>query len=236
MTRIPKKKILAVIPARGGSKGVPGKNTKRLAGKPLILHTIEAALESKHLDKIVVSTDDQDIARVAKKAGVQVIERPVRLAQDNTPMHPVIEHAAAHIDKTEHYTPEVIVVLQPTSPLRTAKDIDQAIELFLNSSGDSLVSVMEASHPIHWTFKMSGEYVVPRLGRKYLKVRRQDLEKSYVPVGAIFIVSPETLFKSKDLYGKKIVPYIMPHERSIDIDHLLDFAVAELLIKQNQKS
>ena len=142
------KKFLAIIPARGGSKGIPKKNIKSLLGKPLIQYTIESALKSKYLDKIVVSTDDKKIADISEKLGAEIpCLRPKKLARDNTLILPVLQHMVNFLKKKENYNPFAIVLLQPTSPLRTVRHIDEAIELFLKKpKADSLVSVMQVPH------------------------------------------------------------------------------------------
>ncbi len=229
-----KRKILAIIPARGGSKSIPRKNVKLLAGKPLIAHTIHAAVKSKYLDKIIVSTDDQEIAQVSKKAGAGVLDRPKELAQDHSLTQGVVEHALAYLAKVEKYKPDVFLILQPTSPMRTTKDIDDAVELFLKNTCDTLVSVSEAAHAVYWSFMVSGKYLKPMFGPKYLKKLRQDLPKAYITNGAICISTPASLLKYKSPYGKKIFPYVMPHERSIAIDDHVNFKLTEILIQESQ--
>ncbi|MGA2418311.1 MAG: N-acetylneuraminate synthase [Candidatus Staskawiczbacteria bacterium] len=229
-----KQKILAIIPARGGSKRIPQKNIKPLLGKPLIVYTIESALKSKYLDRIIVSTDDEEISQISKGTGAEVIKRPKNLAEDNTPTHPVVEHIIAYLGETEKYKPDIVLLLQPTSPLRTAQDIDRAIELFLKNKCESVVGVREAEHLIHASFKIEEKYLKPILNRKYLELKRQDLPKVYIPNGAIFISTPANLFKYKSFFCEKILPYIMPTEKSVDIDNEADFESAELLIRKNQ--
>jgi CMP-N-acetylneuraminic acid synthetase len=225
------KKILAIIPARGGSKGIPRKNIKLLSGKPLMTYTIEVALKSKYLDRVIVSTDDKEIAKISKKYGAEVIKRPKILAIDRAKTIDVIFHLLSVLKK-EKYDPDVIVLLQPTSPLRIVKDIDNAIELFLKNKCESIISICESGHSPYWSFKIKSGYLTPILGRKYFKQRRQGLSKSYIPNGAIYISTPKNLFKYKSFYTNKILPYIMPLERSIDIDNETDFKLAELILKK----
>lgn len=230
-----KKKILAIIPARGGSKRVPGKNVRLLVGKPLIVHTIESAMRSKVIDKVVVSTDDKEISRVSEKAGAQVIKRPKKLAQDRSPTHPVIEHAIDYLKKREGYKPDIIVLLQPTSPLRDHEDIDEALEIFLENECQSLVGVCEADHPIHWSLKIESCYLKPFFSMKHLEIRRQDLPKSYMPNGAMFISRLESLIKHKSFYTPKTLSYVMPKEKSVDIDSEYDFKLAEEFLRYEKK-
>lgn len=228
------KKILAIIPARGGSKGIPGKNIKLLCGKPLIVYTIEAALRSKYLDRIIVSTDDEEISRISKKSGAEVIERPAELAQDNTPTYPLVEHVTKHFKKTEQYNPDAVILLQPTSPLRTTDDIDRAIELFLSNKCESVISVFEVGQTVYISLKMVGKFLQPIFSKKFfIQGQRQILPKAYITNGAIFISSLSNLHRYKNFYNKKVLPYIMPLEKSVNIDHKVDFDLAELLIKKN---
>ncbi len=229
-----RKKIIAIIPARGGSKGLPGKNIKLLAGKPLIAWTIERALKSKYLDRVIVSTDDKEIAEVSKKYGAEVIERPKKLATDKAKTIDVVSHVLGVLKK-EHYVPDIAVLLQPTSPLRVTDDIDESILMFLKNKCDSVISFYESSFPLQG-FKMEKKYLKPILGNKYLKTRRQDLPKTYLPNGALYVFTPRDLLKYKTFYPEKILPYIMPSDRSIDIDHEIDLKLAELIIKSAGKN
>jgi CMP-N,N'-diacetyllegionaminic acid synthase len=228
-----KQKIIALIPARGGSKGIPGKNIKFLAGKPLIAYTIEVAKKCRYLDKIFVSTDDEEIAKISRKYGAEIIKRPNILAGDKSKF---IDAIFYHLEKfkKENFIPEVLVVLQPTSPLRTTNDIKEAIELFLNNECESVVSVSEPEHSLQWSFQKKGKYLKPIFGWKYFKgINRQDVEKTYLPNGAIFISRPKFLYLNKSFYSKKTLPYFMPKDRSVDIDNMTDFLIAESAIKNN---
>ena len=221
------KKIIAIIPARGGSKRIPEKNIRLLAGKPLIAYTILAAKESKYLDDFYVSTNSIRIMKVAKRYGAKIIRRPNRLATDKSPMIDVIIHSLDWMEK-RNIRPEIIVVLQPTSPLRDSKDIDNAINLFKKSKCHSVVSVVEA--PLFWGFILKGTYIRPIFSKRYLKTRSQNLPKTFLPNGAIFISTPENIRKYKSFYTNKTIPYIMPKEKSVDIDTIEDFVLAEVII------
>jgi len=227
-----KPNIIALIPARGGSKGIPRKNIRLLAGKPMIAYTIEAALKSRYIDRAVVSTEDDEIAEISKRYGAEVIERPEDLAKDETPTIDVI-FQVLEVLRTENYNPNIVVLLQPTSPLRKAEDIDNAIELFVNDSCESVVSVCEVEHSPYWSFKIEDKYLNPVFERKYLKMKRQDLPKVYMPNGAIYVSTPEVLCKYESFYHSKTIPYTMPPERSIDIDNEIDFMLAELVTKRH---
>jgi len=227
-----KSNILAIIPARGGSKGIPRKNVRLLCGKPLIAYTIEAALSSKLIDRVVVSTEDKEIAKVSKKYGAEVIRRPPELAQDDTPSLPVYQHAIRHLEKMEDYRPEIIVILQPTSPLRIAEDIDRAIEKFLETGYDSIVSVCEAEHLPHWMYTLAGNKLKPIIKDRENVTRRQDAPKVYRLNGAVYITSRDIIMKENRVLGRDTRAHIMPLERSIDIDTALDLKLAELLIRR----
>lgn len=229
------KKIIAIIPARGGSKGIPKKNIKPLLGKPLIVYTIESALRSKYLDRIIVSTDDKEISQISKNAGAEVVERPEKLAEDKTPAYMAIKHAVDYLQKAEKYESDIVIMLQPTSPLRGKEDIDRAIELFLKNKCESVISACQSEHSAYWSFKIKNKYLEPILGGKYLKLMRQDLPNVCTPNGAIFISTIENILKYKGFYCKKILPYIMPQDRSVDIDSEIEFNLAESLIK-NEKN
>ena len=223
--------IVGIIPARGGSKGIPKKNIKSLNGKPLICYTIEEALKSKYIDKLIVSTDDKGIAKISEICGAEVLERPIEFALDDTPTIDVIFHAIDAMK--DDLVPDIIVLLQPTSPLRNGDDIDAALEMFMKTDCDSVISMCEVKHSPYWCFRYEDDKLNPLFGDEYLKMRRQDLPVVYRPNGAIFISSIANLYRNNSFYCDKIVPYIMPPERSIDIDEEIDFKLAELLIQED---
>jgi len=231
------KKIIAIIPARGGSKRVPRKNIRILAGKPLIAYTIEGAKNSKYISRILVSTEDKKISQISRKMGAEVIARPKKLTKDTTPTIDVILHALNFLKGKEGYVPELVVLLQPTSPFRTSEDIDKSIELFMNTSNClSLISVTEFENPPFWALKVEKNSLKPVFGKKYFRMRHQDLLKTYRPNGAIFIAKPETLYKYKTFYTSKSIAYFMPVERSVDIDTEFDFLFAKFLITHKRKT
>jgi len=223
------RKILAIIPARGGSKGVPGKNIRLLNGKHLICHTIEEALKSKYLDRVFVSTDDAVIARISSNCGANVIQRPQELAQDDSSIIDVIFHAIEVVKDEFTFIPDIVIRLQPTSPLRDVNDIDAAIELYINNKCDSVsvISMCKVEHSPYWCFKFDDGDFEPLFGDKYLRMRRQELPDVYRPNGAIYITSLINLNKNKEFYCNNIIPYFMPAEKSIDIDEEIDFLLAE---------
>ncbi len=223
-----KPKVLAVIPARGGSKGLPGKNIKRLGDKPLIAWTIEAALNAKFIDKTIVSTDCQEIAQVSRAYGAEVpFIRPDELSSDTATSSDVILHAIGSM-KSEF---NVILLLQPTSPFRTAKDIDSASELYNSSSTSSVVSVCLADKSPYWYFfKNNVGMMSPVLSMEGQFSRRQELPDTYLLNGAIYIVDIKKFLSQKKFIFDDSISYVMSKESSIDIDEPLDFKLAQLIL------
>lgn len=222
---------IAIIPARGGSKSLPRKNIIPLAGKPLIHYTIKVAQKSGHLDRIAVSTEDSQIADIARSCGAEVIKRPEELARDDTPSLSVLQHAIQYLEEKQNYHPQVIVILQPTSPLRTAEDINMTVEKFLKSKCDSVVSVCEIEHPLVWMYTVEGDRLKPVIEGEEKVIRRQDVPKVYRLNGAVYVVHRDTIMEENRLLGKDIRAYIMPSERSVDIDSEIDLKLAELLME-----
>jgi CMP-N,N'-diacetyllegionaminic acid synthase len=235
-------KVLGVITARGGSKGIPGKNLKLLAGKPLLAYTIDTARRSGALDRVILSTEDEAIATAGRDLGCDVpFIRPMDLALDDTPHLPVIQHATRWMQDRINYQPDAVMILQPTSPLRTAEDIVAAVALLDNSGADSVLSVNEVplhSHPMrtlrldatgHAVLFVSGDPVRKRINR------RQDLPPAWVMNGAIYACRTRVLFDAEpSLYGDRVVAYRMPANRSISIDDLEDWHAAERALSSRQ--
>ncbi|GKX65523.1 cytidylyltransferase domain-containing protein [Inconstantimicrobium mannanitabidum] len=227
------KNILAIIPARGGSKGLPRKNVKELDGKPLISYTIEEAKKSKYIDRIVVSTEDEEIAKVSKQFGAQVpCLRPQELAEDYSTSVDCVLHMLKWLKYSENYTPDYVCLLQCTSPLRDSDDIDGAIEKIIEIGMDAVVSICEAEVNPYWTTILNGdklEYFLEE-GRKI--TRRQELPKVYRVNGAIYLIETKVFVENKTFEPENLTGFIMNNNRSIDIDNNEDFMLAELLIKQ----
>lgn len=227
------KKILAIIPARGGSKGILRKNIKKLGGKPLIAWTIECAQKSKYIDKVIVSTDDEEIADVAKEWGGEVpFMRPAELAQDDTPSVSVVVHA---LKECMHDGYSYVILLQATSPFRTPSDIDGAIEKCLDCGANTCVSVTEAEVSPYWMYTFAeSERLRPLLNiDKDSFYQRQKLPKVYQLNGAIYIVESDYLFRVQKLIDSDTLGYVMNAENSLDIDTIRDFIVAESMIAYN---
>lgn len=221
-------KVLGLIPARGKSKGIPRKNIKNLCGKPLIAWTIEEALKSKKLDNVVVSTDDEEIADIAQKYGADVpFMRPAELAGDSTSGIDTVLHA---IDELPDF--DSVLLLQPTSPLRTVEDIYGIIELVKGKKACSAVSVSEAiSHP-YWTYSLENGKLL-NLYKNETKLLRQDLPPAYNLNGALYLASRNFLETKRAFKDESTLAYVMPRYRSVDIDDLDDWDFAEYLIKKN---
>lgn len=222
--------IVAVIPARGGSKGIPRKNLARIAGRPLIAYAIAAARNAASVDRVLISTDDGEIADVARGLGAEVpFLRPPELADDTAPMLGVLRHALAWLE-SQGVAVEALVLLQPTSPLRTGRHVEEAIALFRSAPASSVVSVVEVPHQFNpvSVMKLSDQgTLAPFLGDQAVVTRRQDKPKAYARNGpAVLVCHPETL-RSGELYGASCRPYLMSEEDSLDIDAPRDLILAE---------
>lgn len=223
-------KIVGIIPARSGSKGIPNKNIKSLAGRPLIYYSIQAGLESRLLNRLLVSTDSPEIADIAKGYGAEVpFIRPAELAQDDTPQLPVLQHAVVYLEETEHYKPDIIVALQPTSPLRRGEHIDAAIDMLIKTRADRVVSVCEAEHSPYWMRRVGADgRLIPILADSDTYTRRQDLPLVYRFNGAVYVETYLSVVTRTTQTNEIIRAFVMDRLGSIDIDTELDFKVAEL--------
>lgn len=223
--------MIAVIPARGGSKGLPGKNIKMLAGKPLIAYTIEAALKSGLFTNVVVSTDDEDIKEIALTYGAEVpFLRPPHLAQDDSMAVDAYLFTIDEMEKIVNRSIDEIAVLLPTSPLRTEEDIINAYELFKVKNADSVISYTQEHHPISWHRYMDEDGKLTPIFADTLG-NRQDFKISYFPNGSIYIFKTEVLRK-KIYYTDHSYGFVMPRNRSVDIDVQDDFDLAEYYLKK----
>ena len=229
-------KKIAIIPARGGSKGLQGKNYKLLNGRPLISYTIMAALESRTFDKVIVSTDSEEIAEIAKKNGAEVpFMRPQILAGDTASSDAAIMHALNFMEVVEGEKYDCVCKLQPTSPLRTKEDIREAFALLLEKNANSVVSVCECEHSPLWSGVITEDLRIDNFMRKQLAVtNRQQLQNYYRLNGAIYISKVDNFKKNECFFGENSIAYIMPKERSVDIDDILDFKFAELLLDERK--
>lgn len=226
-------KVLALIPARGGSKGIPRKNIKEINGKPLISYTISEAKKSKYIHRVLVSTEDKEIAEISCKFGAEVpFLRPEELAKDSTPgMDPVI-HCLNWLREKGGYVPDFLCLLQCTSPFRTAERIDEAIKLLLDKNADSVVSVCESETSPYWMKKVENGILKDFITDGPFYGRRQDAPVTYKLNGAIYITRTDLLLKNKSWYTENTLAYIMDVYSSIDIDNMMDFKFAEFLMKE----
>lgn len=229
--------MIAIIPARGGSKGLPGKNVRPLAGIPLICHSVKAALEAETISRVIISTDDEQIAAAAKEYGAEVpFMRPEELAQDDSMVMDAYLYTADRIAQEAGESVEAFVALLPTAPLRLPADIDGAVTLFNERQADSVISVTEAPVPVSWYRRIDGDGVM----RAYFPEEedavsnRQAHGQAYVPNGAIYVFRTEKLRSTRQYYTENTYPYVMPRERSADIDELLDFEWAEFLLSRRE--
>lgn len=229
------KKILGVITARGGSKGIPRKNIKLLAGKPLIAYTIEAAQKSKYLTRFIVSTEDQEIADISKEYGADIpFMRPSELAQDNSTSITVVQHALKKLKKDFNESYDYLMILQPTSPLRTAEDIDASIVKAVETDADSVMSMYELKDFSLKKLKIiKNDLILPIKEEGRTSSQRQSLEKLYKRNCAVYLTKTELIEKG-DLFGEISRPYLMPEEKSIDINEPLDFEIAEFFVKRKK--
>jgi len=227
------KQILAIIPARGGSKGLPHKNIKDLYGKPLIAWSIEAAVKSKYIDRVIVSTDDEEIAQVAQKFGAEIpFMRPEELASDDSKTMDVVLHCINYFEETGEKN-DIIVLLEPTSPLRETLDVDEAIEnLVETQDSESIVGIsrVENTHPA-FLVKLENKFLRPYLFNEFKILRRQEIDELYFYEGSLYISYADSLKNRKNFYHEKALGYIVPKWKSFEVDDITDFKIIEALLK-----
>lgn len=226
--------MIAIVPARCGSKGLPGKNIKKLLGKPMIAYTIEAALESKYVTDVIISTDCTEIEEVAIKYGAKsLFLRPEYLASDSANAIDNYIYTIDRLNSEFGYHVESFIVLQPTSPLRTTEDIDNAIELFKEKNADSVVSYTEEHHPLEWHKYITKDGKFENIFEEKL-LNRQEIRKSFYPNGAVFVFKYD-LIKQGRYYSDKSYAYVMPRSRSVDVDTIEDFKYIEFLMRDSNE-
>lgn len=226
------KRILAIIPARGGSKGIPHKNIVDLCGKPLISYSIEAAQKSKYIDCILVSTDDKEIQKVSLQYGAKVpFLRPEEISNDSAKSIDVVIHGINYL-KDNGETFDYVILLQPTSPLRTNEDIDEAIGIILEREKDSLVSVCEVDENPILMRTIKEEKLDPIITFNGNNLRRQDLPKFFIFNGAIYISTVDMILEDKTMVDNDSIPYVMEKHKSIDIDNILDLKLTEYILEE----
>ncbi len=229
-----KKSFLSIIPARGGSKRLPRKNILKILDKPLIAYSIEAGLNSKYIDKLIVSSDDDEILSISKDYGAEIVKRPANLAEDTTTTFDTLKHVVENI--SEEY--EYIVLLQATSPLRKSSHIDEAIKLLEEKKADAIISVCEMEHSPLWSNTLPSDNSMKLFLKDEIKNKRsQDLEKYYRLNGAIYICRTDKFLENKGFFlEENIYAYIMDRKDSIDIDEEIDFIIASEFIKKSIRS
>jgi len=223
--------ILAIIPARGGSRGIPRKNVQLIAGEPLIAHTIKSARKSEYITRIIVSTDDKEIAEISKVFGAEVVLRPAEISGDTASSEAALLHTIGYLKKNEGYFPDLTVFLQCTSPLALAEDIDRTIALLLNTATDCAFSASE-SHQFLWITRRNG-FAQGINHDPEIRPRRQEMELQYRENGAVYAMRTEGFVRAGRRFFGKISLSVMPPERSLDIDEPLDLEIAEFLIKRS---
>jgi CMP-N-acetylneuraminic acid synthetase len=233
-------KILALIPARGGSKGMPHKNIRPVAGKPLIAYSIEAALSAREvLYRVVVSTDDEQIAATARQLGAEApFLRPADLANDKSPMAPVVRHAVQFIEQQDGVQLDWVLLLQPTALFRTADDIRAAVALAHQGGCDSVISVVQvfSTHPILMK-RIENDRLLPYCIEEKEGTRRQDYQPpAFMRNGAIYLVKRDVVVEKGSMWGDLIRPYVMPEERSVNIDSEMDLRLAELMLAERKQA
>ena len=224
---------LAIIPARGGSKGIPRKNIISLNGAPLISYTINAALASSRVSRVIVSSEDEEVLDISESYGADIIKRPLELAGDDSSAEAVIFHCLDTLKTEERFIPESFVLLQPTSPLRTCRHIDEAVKLFKENSSQTVVSVFESpNHPLKsFTIDERG-FITGLISNEYIITPRQQLPKAYTPNGAIFVVKTEVFREHRTLLPPETLPYFMPKSDSVDVDDMSDLDYVAFLMKK----
>ena len=227
------KTFLAIIPARGGSKRLPRKNVLDLCGKPLIAWSIEAALKSKYISKIIVSSDDEEILNIAKEYKADFIKRPDELASGTATTFDALKHTLENVEKYDY-----VVLLQPTSPLRTEKHINEAIELLEEKNADAIISVCEMEHSPLWSNILDKNLDMSNfLSDEVLNKRSQDLPKYYRLNGAIYICKIDKFLQNRGFFLKdKVFAYIMDKKDSVDIDEEIDFKLAQFCLTLQGKN
>ena len=228
-------KILAIIPARGGSKGIRRKNLQKLSGKPLIAHTIIAAKKTKSINKIIVSTDDKEIGKISKNNGAEVpFLRPKQISKDTSSTIEVIKHALKFLQENQSYVPDIIILLQPTSPLRTSQLITKPINTLKKSKATSVITVSKITKHPYAAYWLKNDFLKP-FEKNFTKYsRRQEFPDLFFPTGAVYTFWYDTLKKFNSLHGPKIKPIVV-HDEDIDIDNLRDLFFAEMMLKNWKK-
>ncbi|SFX24946.1 cytidylyltransferase domain-containing protein [Marinospirillum alkaliphilum] len=227
-------KTLAIVPARAGSKRLPGKNLLPLQGKPLVQWTLDAALASEKIDRVLVTSDDPNLLKLADQLGCMTLLRPTELATDTASTYSVLQHALEHLDD-QHVYPEQTLLLQPTSPLRSTEDINKGLALMEEKNANSIISVCPVDHPVQWCNTLDEECKMDNFIKKEtLGLRSQDMPVHYRLNGAFYLAKTPLLMQHKGFFMPESYALIMNQENSVDIDTELDFLFCQTLLKQKQ--
>jgi len=224
---------LAIIPARGGSKGIPRKNVRLLAGKPLIAHTLEAARKSRFIRRVVVSTDDPEIAAVSQRYGAEVVWRPAEISGDMASSESALAHALEHLRSTEGYGPDLVVFLQCTSPLTVTEDIDGTVQALLDENADTALAVTPF-HYFLWHRDTRGDAVGINHDKR-VRLLRQQREPQYRETGAVYVMRAQGFLQARHRFFGKTAIHVIPLERCLEIDDPVDFEIAEMLLQEQQR-
>ena len=229
--------MLAIIPARGGSKGLPGKNIRMLGGKPLIHWKIEAALKCKSIDRVILSTDSQEIADACANTGIEIpFMRPANLAEDESSSIDVYNYTINRLIHDNHFSDDKYIVLLPTVPFVTSNDIDNAVTIFEENNADSVISCTRLPFPKEWIFDVDMETnLIKNSSNDISLLPRQNYKNSYIVNGGIYILRHSLISTQKTYYFQNTMAYEMPEERSIDIDTIHDFKLAEFMYQDSIK-
>jgi N-acylneuraminate cytidylyltransferase len=223
----------AIIPARGGSKGIPRKNVRLLAGKPLVAHTIDHARQAQHVNRVVVSTDDPEIAAIAQQYGAEVVWRPAEISGDTASSESALLHALEHLRSTEGYEPDLLVFLQCTSPLTLPEDIDGTVQALLDENADSALAVTPF-HYFLWRRDEKGDAVGINHDKR-VRPLRQQREPQYLETGAVYVMRTQGFWQAKHRFFGKTAMYVVPPERCLEIDEPVDFQIAEMLLQEQER-
>ena len=232
MTQIDSQFVIAVIPARGGSKGIPRKNLQPLAGKPLLAHTIEAALSARYIGRVVVSTDDAEIAAVSRQYGAEVVWRPAEISGDTASSESALLHTLEYLQQTEGYEPDLLVFLQCTAPFTLPEDIDGAVQALLDENADSALAVTPF-HYFLWRRDKNGDAVGINHNKR-VRLLRQQREPQFLETGAVYVMRTHGFKEVKRRFFGKTALYVIPPERCLEIDEPVDLRIAEVLLRERQ--
>ncbi|MBW2365160.1 MAG: acylneuraminate cytidylyltransferase family protein [Deltaproteobacteria bacterium] len=226
-------KVAAIIPARGNSKGILRKNIKLLAGKPLVAHAIDCAKSSRFVDRVIVSTDDTEIAAVSQNSGAEIVQRPQEISGDSASSEIALLHSLDHLYHSDAYEPDLVVFLQCTAPLTLPEDIDGTIQALLDENADSALAVTPF-HYFLWNQDESGNAVGINHDKRFRPLR-QDRERQFLETGAVYVMRTQGFKETKHRFFGKTAIYVMPPERCLEIDEPVDLRIAEILMQEQQK-